>query len=78
MDAGVTVFDTARAYSVESNDLVTTNACCARAWRDPNETPAGLRVDHQCVMRATGGTWLPDGRGGGPARQATPMQRAGA
>ena len=51
LDAGVTVFDTARAY--EGNE-----ALLARALRDA----PGARVVTKGGMARTGGGWIPDGR----------------
>jgi aryl-alcohol dehydrogenase-like predicted oxidoreductase/adenylate kinase family enzyme len=61
MDAGITRFDTARAYGLGEDDLGHNERLLARAWREAGQ-PRGLRVITKCGMRRDGGAWVPDGR----------------
>src|SRR5262245_41446698 len=58
LDAGLHVFDTARAYAPGENHLGHNERLVARACR----TRAGVRVVTKCGMRRDGGAWIPDGR----------------
>jgi aryl-alcohol dehydrogenase-like predicted oxidoreductase len=61
LDAGITVFDTARAYSSSEIDLGHNERLIARAWRARATMPSA-RVVTKCGMRRDGGAWIPDGR----------------
>ncbi|MDB4938519.1 MAG: oxidoreductase [Labilithrix sp.] len=54
LDAGITVFDTARAYGRDESDLGHNERLVARV-RPP-------RIVTKCGMRRDGGAWIPDGR----------------
>jgi aryl-alcohol dehydrogenase-like predicted oxidoreductase len=61
IDAGVTLFDTARAYAESEADLGHNERLIAKAWR-ARVTPPSARVVTKCGMRRDGGGWVPDGR----------------
>ena len=61
LSAGITLFDTARAYALDEPDLGHNERLLAQAWR-AHGRPPGLRVITKCGMRRDGGAWLPDGR----------------
>src|SRR5258706_16401061 len=61
LDAGVTLFDTARSYATGEADLGHNERLLARAWRTREARPAA-RVVTKCGMRRDGGAWIPDGR----------------
>jgi len=60
-DAGVALFDTARAYAPSEADLGHNECLLARAWR-ARATACPARVVTKCGMRREGGAWIPDGR----------------
>ena len=60
-DAGVTVFDTARAYGVDENELGHNETLLARAIRECGAS-AGARIVTKGGMTRPGGAWVPDGR----------------
>jgi aryl-alcohol dehydrogenase-like predicted oxidoreductase/predicted kinase len=60
LDAGIAIFDTARAYGVDERDLGHNERLLARALRERPE--ATVRVVTKCGMRRDGGAWVPDGR----------------
>src|SRR5438552_4018097 len=70
IDAGITRFDTARAYGLGQDDLGHNERLLARAWREAGR-PAGLRVITKCGMRRDGGAWVPDGRAARVLEDAT-------
>jgi aryl-alcohol dehydrogenase-like predicted oxidoreductase len=61
LDAGVVLFDTARAYAPGEADVGHNERLLARAFggRAPK---ARVRVVTKCGMRRDGGAWIPDGR----------------
>ncbi len=59
--AGVTVFDTARAYGHDAGDLGHNERLVARALRDSGAAPSA-RIATKGGMARTGGGWIPDGR----------------
>lgn len=61
LDAGVSLFDTARAYAAGDDELGHNERLIARAWR-ARPAPPAARVVTKCGMRRDGGAWLPDGR----------------
>ena len=61
LDAGVALFDTARAYAPHEADLGHNERLIARAWRARPKLPAA-RIVTKCGMRRDGGSWIPDGR----------------
>jgi aryl-alcohol dehydrogenase-like predicted oxidoreductase/adenylate kinase family enzyme len=61
VDAGITLFDTARAYAEGDADLGHNERLIAKAWRACTTLPAA-RVVTKCGMRRDGGAWIPDGR----------------
>jgi aryl-alcohol dehydrogenase-like predicted oxidoreductase/adenylate kinase family enzyme len=61
LDAGVALFDTARAYAPGETDLGHNERLIAKAWRARSAVPAA-RVVTKCGMRRDGGAWIPDGR----------------
>lgn len=60
-DAGVVLFDTARAYAPGEADLGHNERLLARAWR-ARATTCSARLVTKCGMRREGGAWIPDGR----------------
>jgi aryl-alcohol dehydrogenase-like predicted oxidoreductase/predicted kinase len=60
-DAGVTVFDTARAYGRDASELGHNERLLARALRRSGAA-AGARVVTKGGMTRPGGGWVPDGR----------------
>jgi aryl-alcohol dehydrogenase-like predicted oxidoreductase len=60
-DAGVTVFDTARAYGHDETELGHNEALLARALRRCGAA-AHARIVTKGGMTRTGGGWVPDGR----------------
>jgi aryl-alcohol dehydrogenase-like predicted oxidoreductase len=75
MDAGITTFDTARAYGLDENDLGHNERLLARAWRAQGRPP-GARVITKCGMRRDGGAWIADGRAGRIAEDAAASAEA--
>jgi len=61
LDAGVALFDTARAYAPSEADVGHNERLIARAWRARAAVPTA-RVVTKCGMRRDGGAWIPDGR----------------
>ena len=61
VDAGIALFDTARAYAEGEADLGHNERLIAKAWRACATLPAA-RVVTKCGMRRDGGAWIPDGR----------------
>jgi aryl-alcohol dehydrogenase-like predicted oxidoreductase/predicted kinase len=61
LEAGVAVFDTARAYAPRDTDLGHNERLIARAWRAQPKVPSA-RVVTKCGMRRDGAAWIPDGR----------------
>jgi aryl-alcohol dehydrogenase-like predicted oxidoreductase/predicted kinase len=61
LDAGVTTFDTARAYCIDDSEPGHNERLLARVVASPS-TPTGLRRITKCGMRRPGGAWEPDGR----------------
>ena len=60
LDAGVSIFDTARSYALDSGDLGHNERLVARALKSrPGVAP---RVLTKCGMRRDAGAWIPDGR----------------
>ena len=60
LDAGVRMFDTARAYALHERDLGHNERLVAQALaRRPG---LSTRVFSKCGMRRAGASWLPDGR----------------
>ena len=62
-DAGITVFDTARAYGLDATDLGHNERLLARTLRH-HGTHATARVVTKGGMTRAGGGWIPDGRAG--------------
>jgi aryl-alcohol dehydrogenase-like predicted oxidoreductase/adenylate kinase family enzyme len=61
LDAGVMLFDTARAYALGEEDLGQNERLIAKAWRRRATAPTA-RVVTKCGMQREGGAWIPDGR----------------
>jgi aryl-alcohol dehydrogenase-like predicted oxidoreductase len=61
LDAGVVLFDTARAYATDEADLGHNERLLSRAWR-ARVTPPAAHVVTKCGMSRAGGAWIPDGR----------------
>jgi aryl-alcohol dehydrogenase-like predicted oxidoreductase len=61
LDAGVTLFDTARAYAPSEDELGHNERLIAGAWRARAAAPSA-RIVTKCGMRREGGRWIPDGR----------------
>jgi aryl-alcohol dehydrogenase-like predicted oxidoreductase/adenylate kinase family enzyme len=61
LDAGVALFDTARAYAASEVDLGHNERLIAKAWRARATVPVA-RVVTKCGMRRDGEAWIPDGR----------------
>ena len=59
--AGVTVFDTARAYGRDEAELGHNERLLARALREC-DAAASARIVTKGGMARTGGGWIPDGR----------------
>jgi aryl-alcohol dehydrogenase-like predicted oxidoreductase/predicted kinase len=62
-DAGITVFDTARAYGSDPCELGQNERLVARALRCAGR-PRGARIVTKGGMTRPGGAWVPDGRAG--------------
>jgi aryl-alcohol dehydrogenase-like predicted oxidoreductase len=62
LDAGITVFDTARSYAIDERDLGHNEQLVGRALEA--RPSAVARVITKCGMRREGGAWIPDGRAG--------------
>lgn len=60
LDAGVTIFDTARSYALDERELGHNEQLLARALK--RRPGVATRVITKCGMRRNGGAWLPDGR----------------
>src|SRR5919199_1526863 len=60
-EAGITVFDTARAYGRDESDLGHNERLLARALRRCG-ADASARIVTKGGMTRTGGAWIPDGR----------------
>lgn len=60
LDAGVTVFDTARSYALDERDLGHNERLVARALK--SRPAVAARVISKCGMRRDDGAWIPDGR----------------
>jgi aryl-alcohol dehydrogenase-like predicted oxidoreductase len=61
LDAGVALFDTARAYAPDETEMGHNERLIAKAWRARATVPTA-RVVTKCGMRRDGGAWIPDGR----------------
>ena len=61
VDAGVTVFDTARSYGLGENDLGHNERLLTRALRRSGADPRA-RIVTKGGMTRVGGAWVPDGR----------------
>jgi aryl-alcohol dehydrogenase-like predicted oxidoreductase len=61
LDAGVALFDTARAYATSEADLGHNERLIAKAWRARATAPVA-RVVTKCGMRRDGEAWIPDSR----------------
>jgi len=75
LDAGFTVFDTARAYAPDAGELGHNERLLARAWHEHGR-PAAARVITKCGMRRDGGAWIADGRAGRIAADAAASVQA--
>jgi aryl-alcohol dehydrogenase-like predicted oxidoreductase/predicted kinase len=62
IDAGITLFDTARAYARDDTDLGANERLIARAVRERPAAPGSVRIVTKGGMRRPGGRWEPDGR----------------
>lgn len=60
LDAGVTIFDTARSYAIDERDLGHNEKLVAQVLK--RRTDVASRVITKCGMRRDGGAWIPDGR----------------
>jgi aryl-alcohol dehydrogenase-like predicted oxidoreductase len=60
LDAGITIFDTARAYGIDETDYGHNERLVARALKARPDVRA--RVITKCGMRRDGTAWIPDGR----------------
>jgi aryl-alcohol dehydrogenase-like predicted oxidoreductase len=60
-EAGITVFDTARAYGRDATELGHNERLLARVLRRAG-ADAGARIVTKGGMTRTGGGWVPDGR----------------
>ena len=60
-EAGITVFDTARAYGLDATELGHNERLLARALRRCG-ADASARIVTKGGMARTGGAWIPDGR----------------
>ena len=60
-EAGITVFDTARAYGREKPSSATTRGCWPAALRRCG-ADASARIVTKGGMTRAGGSWIPDGR----------------
>src|SRR5215471_11071101 len=60
LDAGVTIFDTARSYAIDEHDLGHNERLVAQALLA--RTGKQARVITKCGMRRDAGAWIPDGR----------------
>src|SRR5579862_6748573 len=60
VDAGMTLFDTARAYARDDRDLGANERLIARALRDRPAAAASARIITKGGMRRPGGQWEPD------------------
>jgi len=60
-DAGIALFDTARAYAADEANVGHNERLLARAWR-ARATPPAARIVTKCGMSRDGGAWIPDGR----------------
>lgn len=60
LDAGITMFDTARSYALDEHELGHNEKLLARALK--TRTGIATRVITKCGMRRDGGDWIPDGR----------------
>jgi aryl-alcohol dehydrogenase-like predicted oxidoreductase len=60
LDAGVTIFDTARAYGIDEHDRGHNERLVAQALKARPDVPA--RVITKCGMRREASAWIPDGR----------------
>jgi aryl-alcohol dehydrogenase-like predicted oxidoreductase/adenylate kinase family enzyme len=61
LDAGVALFDTARAYAPSEAEVGHNERLIAKAWQTRATVPAA-RVVTKCGMGRVGGAWIPDGR----------------
>jgi aryl-alcohol dehydrogenase-like predicted oxidoreductase len=62
IDAGITLFDTARAYARDDTELGANERLLARALRERPAAAARVRVVTKGGMRRPDGRWEPDGR----------------
>jgi aryl-alcohol dehydrogenase-like predicted oxidoreductase/predicted kinase len=62
LDAGITLFDTARAYAHDDTDLGDNERLLARAFREWPAATQRARVVTKGGMRRPAGRWEPDGR----------------
>jgi aryl-alcohol dehydrogenase-like predicted oxidoreductase/predicted kinase len=62
IDAGITLFDIARAYARDDTSLGDNERLIARAIRRRPAAAGGLRIVTKGGMRRPGGLWEPDGR----------------
>ena len=60
LDAGVTIFDTARSYAIDERDLGHNEKLVAQVLK--RRPDVASRVITKCGMRRDGGAWIPDGR----------------
>jgi aryl-alcohol dehydrogenase-like predicted oxidoreductase/predicted kinase len=62
LDAGITVFDTARAYGLDEHDLGHNERLLARILSDRATPQSRPRIVTKGGMTRAGGGWVPDGR----------------
>jgi aryl-alcohol dehydrogenase-like predicted oxidoreductase/predicted kinase len=62
IDAGITLFDTARAYARDDSDLGANERLLAHAFRERPAAAGRVRVVTKGGMRRPDGLWEPDGR----------------
>jgi aryl-alcohol dehydrogenase-like predicted oxidoreductase/predicted kinase len=62
LDAGITLFDTARAYARDDTDLGDNERLLARALRERPDAARRVRIVTKGGMRRPAGRWDPDGR----------------
>lgn len=62
IDAGITLFDTARAYARDATSLGDNERLLARAFRERPAAAVRLRIVTKGGMRRPSGRWEPDGR----------------
>jgi aryl-alcohol dehydrogenase-like predicted oxidoreductase/predicted kinase len=62
VDAGITLFDTARAYARDDTELGANERLLARAFRERPADAGRVRIVTKGGMRRPAGRWEPDGR----------------